>query len=239
MSVKATLTAVPRSETGKGAARRCRARGRVPAVVYGNDRESQPLTVDAREVEQLFQAISVENTLVDLTIDRDGKSETIQTLVREVQTHPFKPEILHVDFYAIRAGVKLEVEIPVRLTGTPVGVSEEEGVLEQILHEIRVRCLPTDIPEVIELDVRGLAVGDSFHVSDVRVGEGVEILEDPERAVCTVVIPRALLVEEEVEEVVEELELLEELEAEEAEAEEAEGAEAAPEEEGEEPGSEE
>lgn len=207
MSVKAELTAEPRSRTGKGAARKLRSEGRVPAVLYGAEVESTPLTLDTHDVEHLFRSISVGSTLIDLTIRDDGDEETVQTLVREVQTHPFRPEVLHVDFYAIRSGVELEVEIPVRLEGIPEGVSAEEGVLEQIMHEVRVRCLPSEIPEAIELDVTELLIGDAIHIADIEL-ESAEILEEPDRTVCTVVTPKALVVEEEAEELPEELELL-------------------------------
>lgn len=196
MSVKAEISAKPRSETGKGAARRLRREGRVPAVVYGGEMETLPISVDAGEAVHLFQTISVENTLVDL--DLEGEDEPMVTLVREVQAHPYKAELIHVDFYRITEGKEIEVEIPVRLRGIPVGVRESGGVLEQIVHEVPVKCVPAKIPEVIELDVTELGMNEAVHVSDVELDPEVEILLPGERAIGTVVAPKVVLEEPEV-----------------------------------------
>lgn len=177
-------------------------------MVYGKDMEPRGLTLDLQETEYLFQRISVENTILDLRIE--GEKTPVQTLVREVQSYPHKPGILHVDFLRIQKGVAVELDIPVSLDGVPVGVKDSGGVLEQIINELRVRCIPSKIPEVVSVDVSGLAVGDSLHVSDVDLGEGVEILVDLDRTICNVAIPKVVTVaveaEEELEEVPEELE---------------------------------
>jgi len=223
MSIEARLSAEKREDTGKGAARRLRASGRVPAVVYGKDAETQSLSVDAHEADHLFQAISVENTIVDLEID--GEKGPVRTLVREIQVHPYRPTLLHIDFYRIQEGVRVEVEIPLHLNGVPEGVKNSGGILQQVIHELPVKCLPTDIPDSIELDVTGLDVGDSVHVSDLDLGEDVEVLLDPERTVCSVVMPKVVVVEEEEEELPEGVEAPEgEAEAEGEEAEEDEEA---------------
>lgn len=189
-----TLKAAVREATGKGVARKLRAAGRIPAVIYGPGREPRSLSLDAHEVAHLFSSISVENTLVDLEIDGNGKSEKVRSLVREVQVHPFRPQILHVDFYAVEAAQVIEVEVPVRLVGTAVGVKAGGGILEHILHEIEVQCRPDQIPEFIEVDVSALDIGDSLHVSDLQV-PNVRILEDPEATVCTVAPPVVAAVE--------------------------------------------
>lgn len=193
MSVQATLNAEPRQGIKKGANRKLRATGRVPAVLYGKDQEPTLLSVDAREAERLFQQISVENTIIDLKVRGDGSK--IQALVREVQVGAVRPDLIHIDFYKIQAGVKLEVEVPVELVGIPNGVRQEGGILEQIVHEVPVRCLPDQIPESIQIDVTGLGLQDSLHVSDLKVAEGVEILMDPERTLCIVSVPRAVIEE--------------------------------------------
>ena len=195
MTKTTELKATPRTDTGKEYARKLRAEGRIPAVIYGKDMEPRGLSLDLQETEYLFQRISVENTIVDLRIE--GDKTPVQTLVREIQSHPHKAGLLHVDFLRIQQGVAVELDIPVSLEGVPVGVKESGGVLEQIINELRVKCIPSKIPEVISLDVSGLEVGGAFHVSDVEVDEDVELLVDPERTICSVQIPKVVVVEEE------------------------------------------
>lgn len=190
MSTKATLKAQKREDLGKGPARTLRRAGRVPAVLYGRDLESVHLSIDAHEAEQLFHSISVDNTIVDLAVD--GEKKPFQTLVREIQTHPWKASLVHVDFLQIQEGVEVDLEIPVELQGVPVGVRLRGGVLEQIVHELEVRCIPSMIPESFVLDVSGLDVNDSLHVSDIPLTEGVEILMSPEQTICAVAIPRVV-----------------------------------------------
>jgi large subunit ribosomal protein L25 len=197
MAEKVGLTAAPRDHRGKGAARRMRQAGRVPAVVYGHGVESRAVSVDAHELERLFSRISVENTLIDLKID--GQRRAIRTLVREVQSHPYKPEVLHVDFYQVRMDEEIHLEVPIRLTGTAAGV-KEGGVLQHALYDLPVRCLPDAIPEVLEIDVSALDIGESLHVSDLTIPEGVTVEMDPERTICSVVPPTVPALEEEVEE---------------------------------------
>lgn len=196
MTKKTELKARPRAETGKEAARKLRAEGRLPAVIYGKDMEPRGLSLDLQETEYLFQRISVENTILDLVID--GDDGPVQTLIREIQAYPHKPGLLHVDFLRIQKGVAVEVEIPVSLEGVPVGVRDSGGILEQMINEIRVKCIPSKIPEVVALDVTGLEIGDSLHVSDIDPGEGVDILVDPERTICSVQIPKVVAADEEV-----------------------------------------
>ncbi|MCJ7629793.1 MAG: 50S ribosomal protein L25 [Longimicrobiales bacterium] len=195
MTKKTVLKAQPRSETGKEAARRLRAQGRIPAVVYGKEMEARGLSLDLQETEYLFQRIAVENTILDLVIE--GDDEPVQTLIREIQSYPHKPGLLHVDFLRIQKGVAVELEIPVDLVGVPIGVRDSGGILEQLINEIRVKCIPSMIPEVISLDVSGLAVGDSLHVSDVDLGEGVDLLVDLDRTICSVQVPKVVVVDQE------------------------------------------
>ena len=190
MSMKATLNAQKRDDLGKGAARSLRRTGRVPAVLYGRDLEAVHLSIDAHEAEQLFHSISVDNTIVDLAVD--GEKRPYQTLVREIQTHPWKASLVHVDFLQIQEGVEVDLEIPVELEGVPVGVRLKGGVLEQIVHELEVRCIPSKIPDSFVLDVTELDVNESLHVSDIPVTEGVEILMSPDQTICAVAIPRVV-----------------------------------------------
>ena len=173
-------------------------------MVYGKGMEPMGLSLDMQDTEYLFQRISVENTIVDLVIE--GGDEPVQTLIREIQGYPDRPGLVHVDFLRIQKGVAVELEIPVSLDGIPVGVRESGGVLEQVINELRVKCIPSKIPEVVSWDVTGLDIGDSVHVYDLDLGEGVEILTDAERTICSVQIPKILVVEEDEEELEEELE---------------------------------
>lgn len=196
MTMHATLSAEKRDGRGKGDARKLRATGRVPGVVYGQGGEALAIMVDVHDATRLFQRISVENTIVDLTVE----GESIPTLVREVQVHPIRPDLLHIDFYRVQKGVKISVEIPVHLNGTPVGVKSHGGVLQQVIHELPVRTIPSLIPESIEIDVTDLDVGDSIHVGDIEVPDEVEFELEDDRTVCSVIIPRGLAADEDEEE---------------------------------------
>jgi large subunit ribosomal protein L25 len=188
MATNATLKALKREGTGKGVARKLRQEGRVPAVLYGRDLEALHLSVDAQEAAYLFHSISVDNTIVAL--DVEGEKGSFQTLVREIQTHPWKATLLHIDFLRIQKGVAVDVDIPVHLVGVPQGVKLDGGILEQIVHELPVRCIPSAIPESIEVDVSALEVNDVLHIYDIVLGEGVELLIPSDGTICSVAPPR-------------------------------------------------
>jgi len=194
MSDKAVLKAEKREGTGKGVARKLRQAGRVPAVLYGRELESMHLSVDAHDAELLFRSISVDNTIV--TLEVDGEKEAFDTLVREIQMHPWRGLMVHVDFLRIQAGVAVDLDVPVHLEGVPHGVRHNGGVLEQTIHEIPVRCIPSKIPDAFHLDVTELDLNDALHVSDIVIEEGIELRIDPELTICSVAVPR---VEEETE----------------------------------------
>lgn len=188
-----TLSAVSRSETGKGAARQLRREGFIPAVAYGRGQESTHLQLNADEVEHLLSRVSAATTVIALEV---GNKKAQNVLIREVQRHPFKPIILHIDFFHIREDEKIRVAVPVHLDGKSEGV-EAGGILQQVRHELQVECLPGDIPEGFHVDVSALVIGDSLHIGDLDSG-GVVVLEDPDLTVCTVVPPTVMKVEEEV-----------------------------------------
>ena len=167
MSNDTTLNAQKRDDKGKGAARKLRQQGRVPAVLYGRELDSVHLSVDAHEVEHLFHSISVDNTIVKLAVD--GDSEPYETLILEIQTHPWRASLLHIDFLRIQKGVAVDVDVPLRLLGVPLGVKSEGGVLEQVIHDIPVRCIPSKIPAAIEVDVSELNLNEALHVSDIAL----------------------------------------------------------------------
>ena len=194
MSKKATLTAQKRDGTGKGVARKLRQAGRVPAVLYGRELDALHLSIDAQEADYLFRSISVDNTIVDLKVE--GVKEPYETLVREIQMHPWRGAMLHVDFLRIQAGVEVDLDVPVHLEGTPAGVRLSGGVLEQIIHEVPIRCLPSLIPESIVLDVTNLDLNQALHVSDIVLGEGIELRMPGDQTICMVAVPRVVEEEE-------------------------------------------
>jgi large subunit ribosomal protein L25 len=223
MAENATLKAAVRTETGKGAMRRLRREGRIPAVVYGRGEETRPLSVDAHDFEMLTKHHSLDTTIIELSIEGAGrKGGRLRTLIAEVQNHPYKPQVLHVDFQQIHAGERVTVQVPIRLHGTPAGV-RAGGVLQHVLHDVELECAVEEIPESLDVDVSALEIGDSVHVSELAIPENVEILIDAERTVCTVAPPTVLEIPEE-EEAAAEPELVGEAEAE-AEGEEAEAGE--------------
>ena len=191
----ANLTAKTRSNTGKGVARKLRAAGEVPAIIYGHAREPQTLSLNAHELTLLLEKNSYKSTVIELSFD--GKSA--RTLIRELQRHPFKKQILHVDFQELVAGEKVTVEIPLVFVGTPEGVRLSGALLEQILHSIEVLVDPVNIPNHIDVDVTNLAMGHSLHVNELTLPAGLEVLTDEDATVCAVVAPRAVVEETPVE----------------------------------------
>jgi large subunit ribosomal protein L25 len=185
---KATLKAKKRDGSGKGVARTLRREGRVPAVLYGRELEAIHLSVDAHEAERLFHSISVDNTIVDLSVD--GEKKPYLTLVREIQTHPWRNALLHVDFLRIQEGVAVDLDVPVRLLGIPAGVRLNGGVLEQSIHDLPIRCEPSKIPEVVELDVTNMELNATLRVADLKLPEGIEVRIPGDRTVCSVAIPK-------------------------------------------------
>jgi len=198
MANTATLPAEKREGTGKGVARQLRAAGRVPAVLYGRELDPVHLSLDVKEAEQLFYSISVENTIVELKVE--GEKKPYETLIREIQVHPLRLTLTHVDFLRIQAGVTVDVNVPVHLIGIPEGVKNSGGVLEQVIHDLAVRCIPSKIPQSIDIDVTHLEINKSLHIYDIEFGEGVEVTIEQKRTICSVAIPKVIEEPEEEEE---------------------------------------
>lgn len=192
MSEQAVLQVETRTETGKGAARRIRATGKIPGNVYGHGAEPMAIQADELQFRALISKISTENTLIDLRV---GDEKPKSVLIREVQRHPYRPVILHVDFFEITAGEKIRVSVPVRLEGNPIGV-RNGGILQVIRYELEIECLPRDIPAAFEVDISELKIGESLHIGDVDTGD-VDVIEEDNLTVCMVVMPKAAPVEEE------------------------------------------
>ncbi|HXY29940.1 MAG TPA: 50S ribosomal protein L25 [Gemmatimonadaceae bacterium] len=181
-----SLNATLRTDTGKGAARKLRATAHIPGVVYGRNRSPQPVTLDGRELERLLERVSADTTIFELHVG----STTARTLIREVQRHPFRRQIIHVDFQELVAGELVTVDVPVVLTGIPAGVRNSGGVLDQVMRQVQVRVDPSNIPNHIDADVTELDLNDSLHVRDLKRPEGVEVLEDDDATICVVAPPR-------------------------------------------------
>lgn len=178
-----------RDGRGKGANRRLRAAGRIPAVVYGHGNEPVALSIDPMELEKEIKASHAGmNTLFDLVGDRAVAGRTV--MLKELQREPVRGFPVHADFFEIDANESIEVSVPIHLTGTAQGVTMG-GVIEHTLREVELSCLPSAIPDEIVIDVSALEIGDSLHVSDLALPEGVEIQTDPALSVVSVIVPRA------------------------------------------------
>ena len=186
-----SFNATARDAVGKGAARTLRSKGEIPAVIYGHGREPQPLSLNARDLDKMLGHIQAESTVIEVTVG----STTSKTLIREIQRHPIRRQILHVDFQALVAGEKVTVSIPILLQGIPEGVRLGGGVLDQTLREVEIEVDPSNIPDHVEYDVTNLVIGDAVHVSDLKVPEGVKVLDDRETSVAVVAAPRAVIEE--------------------------------------------
>ncbi|MDQ4125368.1 MAG: 50S ribosomal protein L25/general stress protein Ctc, partial [Actinomycetota bacterium] len=178
------LQAKVRGDAGKGSARRTRAAGRVPGVVYGRGMDPISISVDRREFVTALLSDSGMNTLLDLEIDGD----TTLALTKELQRDPVRGTLLHADFVKVDRTVEVEVEVPVHVVGEAPG-AREGGVLEHPLHTVNVRSLPGDVPEAIDADVSSLNLGDTLRVADLAEGRSFTILDDPETVVASVVAP--------------------------------------------------
>ncbi|HEY7410336.1 MAG TPA: 50S ribosomal protein L25/general stress protein Ctc [Vicinamibacteria bacterium] len=181
------VAARSRNLMGKNANRRLRAEGFIPGVLYGAKQEAVALAVSPREIGAILRSASGENTLFEL--DLGGSRRKV--ILKEFQVEPIKGRLLHADFYEVALDKLLTVSVHVEVTGTPVGVKVQGGVLDYVTRELEVECLPADIPERIVVDVSELEIGKHVRVSDLTAPKGVTILADPDIVVVHVVAPRA------------------------------------------------
>ncbi len=173
MAKQIKLAAQTRSGVGRSAVNKIKAQGSVPAVIYGGKKEPQPLQVGARDIANILAKASGENVLVDLEIDAAGQKASRMALIQEIQHHPLSGKVLHVDFLAVSADQKITANIPVEPFGEAAGVKNFGGILEQMMRSIEVECLPKDLPDVLTVDVSALNIGDTIHVSDIKLPENV------------------------------------------------------------------
>jgi large subunit ribosomal protein L25 len=188
------LEAESRSLLGSRNAGRLRREGRLPAVVYGLDTEVQNVTVSARELEHALHSESGANTLITLKLDGD---DTL-ALARQIQRHPTRNELVHVDFVRVRRDVAVAAEVPLTIEGEPPG-AKEGGILEQLLFTLSVEAMPGNIPTAIVVDVSHLALGDQLRVTDLSIPPGVDVQHEDDELVAQVSVPRGMEEEEEAE----------------------------------------
>jgi large subunit ribosomal protein L25 len=178
-----TVRATTREGRGKNDARRARVAGMVPVTVYGGEGGTVAALAPLRDLAAILRSESGRNTIFTLDIEGVGASEV---MFNERQIDPVRGRLIHADFTRLVKGQKIEVTVPLHLTGEPFGVREEQGVLEQIIRELEIRCEPREIPDVINVDVSNLGVHDVLHISDIQVDERIEILNPADTVIATV-----------------------------------------------------
>ncbi|MGI9035615.1 MAG: 50S ribosomal protein L25 [Pyrinomonadaceae bacterium] len=192
MAEKVTVKAEKREQSGKGFARRLRQEGKVPINIYGGGVENLSAAADLKDLAAILRTETGQNTVFSLDVAGVGASDV---MFQDRQIDPLKGRLLHADLRRLKKGEKIEVTVPVHLIGEPIGVKEDNGVIQQQMREVKVLCEPVNIPDFFEINVENLQLNESVHVSDITAGEGVEIHEDPETVVASVT-----LVKEEIEE---------------------------------------
>jgi len=184
------VAAQGRTETGKNANRRLRGQGLIPGVLYGGGRKPVPVAVSPREIVTILKSASGENTLFDL--DLEGARRKV--ILKEFQREPVRGQILHADFYEVALDRAITVRVHVELSGTPVGVKNQGGIVDFVTRELEVECLPGDIPEKFTVDISHLEMGRHVRVSELKPGEKVRMLTAPDVVIAHVVMPRAEVV---------------------------------------------
>lgn len=194
MAKQLKLSAQTRSVVGRTAVKKIKAQGLVPATIYGGHDQPVNLSLNKREISTLLLRATSEHVLVDLEIADGAEKSSRLALIQEVQHHPIRRDVLHVDFHAVREDEKLHAEIPVEPFGEPAGVKNFGGILEIALHSLSIECLPKDLPELIRIDVSGLGVGEAIHVKDIALPEGVTAHADGDLTVVRVAAPKVEVV---------------------------------------------
>ena len=189
MANQVKLSARPRVEAGRNAVGKVRARGAIPAVIYGAKDPATNLEVDRKDIENVLSRAVGENILVDLEIRDGGKTTNRVSLIQEVQHHPVRGEIIHVDFHAVSMTEEIDAEVVLEPLGEPIGVKTYGGLLQQNMRSLPIQCLPQNLPEIIVVDVSGLNIGESLHVRDLKLPAGVVAVPDGDLTVFLVSEP--------------------------------------------------
>ena len=181
------LTVEKRSTNGKNEARRSRAAGRIPAVVYGAGKPNVPVTVDRKALSDVFREGAGENTIFLLKLG--GSDQSRHAMIKEMQRDPVTRRPLHIDFVRVLMDVKITVKVPIEIVGVAKGVKTEGGILDIVTREVEIECLPGNIPAHLAIDVTELAIGDALRISQIPASEGVRIVDNPEKVVLHVAHP--------------------------------------------------
>jgi large subunit ribosomal protein L25 len=190
MAQQVKLKAEKRTVVGRNAIKKIKAQGLVPGVIYGSQGEPMPLQVEARALTNVLAHALSEHVLVELEIADGSQSTNRLALIQEVQHHPLRPELLHVDFHAVSATETITSEVPIEAVGDALGVRTFGGLLEHSLRTLEVECFPQDLPEIVRIDVTNLNIGESLHVRDIPLPSGVESLTPADLTVVSVVASR-------------------------------------------------
>jgi large subunit ribosomal protein L25 len=194
MKTPLILKVATRAQTGRSASRRLRKVNRIPAILYGKHSDPEKLSVEVPEFTRLLKSVAGRALLIEL--DREGAPERALSFLQEIQRDPITDRFLHVDLHEVKPEEKFEIRVPVRVTGESFGVKNQSGVLEIASHALRVKCLPKDLPEVIEVDVTPLNVGETIKVGELKPIAGVVFLDDKGQPVVACVEPVAEIVVE-------------------------------------------
>ena len=189
MAKQVKLSAQARAHIGGSVSNKLKREGLIPAVIYGGKEPSLPVQVGARDISNLLSRALGENILVELEIDNAGQKSSRMALIQEVQHAPLTGGIVHVDFHAVNMNETLHTSVPIEPQGESIGVKSFGGILEQSLRSLEIACLPKDLPEVVTVDISGLNIGDSIHVRDIQLPEGVKAQDDAELTVFLVAAP--------------------------------------------------
>jgi len=194
MKTPLILKVATRAQTGRSASRRLRKVNRIPAILYGKHSDPEKLSVDVPEFTRLLKSVAGRALLIEL--NRDDKADKALSFLQEIQRDPMTDRYLHVDLHEVKADEKFEIRVPVRVVGESFGVKNQSGVLEIASHVLRIRCLPKDLPEAIEVDVTPLNVGQTIKIGEIRPVDGVTFLDDKGQPVVSCVEPVAEIVQE-------------------------------------------
>jgi large subunit ribosomal protein L25 len=190
MAQQVKLKAQKRTVIGRNAIKKIKKEGLVPGVIYGSQAEPMALQVEARALTSVLAHALSEHVLVELEIVDGSQSNNRLALIQEVQHHPLKRQLLHVDFHAVSATEKITSEVPIEAVGDALGVRTFGGLLEYSLRTLEVECFPQDLPEIVRIDVTNLNIGEALHVRDIPLPSGVESLTDGDLTVVSVVASR-------------------------------------------------
>jgi large subunit ribosomal protein L25 len=196
MKTPLTLKVATRAQTGRSASRRLRKVNRIPAILYGKHSAPEKLSIEVPEFTKLLKSVAGRSLLIEL--NREDKPEKALSFLQEIQRDPITDRYLHVDLHEVKPDETFEIRVPVRVSGESFGVKNQSGVLEIATHMLRVRCLPSDLPEAIEIDVTPLKVGETIKVGEIKPVAGVTFLDEKGQPVVACVEPVAEIVVETV-----------------------------------------